>query len=291
MSSLGCYFYLCPEPGDFFTKSFLVRPEEWYTSRAGGTSGPIGRKKMARARKLRAADEPAVAGSFAIDRRRAAPPQVYEILREKIITGELRPGESINERRLATWLGVSRTPIREAIQRLSDNGLVAIVANVGTSVAEIDAGRMQEFFLIRASLEGLIIRRAAIRIDDEGLFRLRQLIDQQTSASAGPDVGRNIGVDNEFHRTIAEISGLDATWTLLQQVMAEMIRVRHISNRLPRHRLRTVKEHQAILDALASRDADRCEHAMRSHLDNAYRSILVALAQESARASRSASAS
>src|SRR5579863_4940517 len=101
----------------------------------------------------------------AIDRRRSAPPQIYELLRERILTVQLKPGESINERWLADWLGVSRTPIREAINRLSANGLIAIVPNVGTSVSLINAARVREFNYIRTSLETLIVRHAAERFD------------------------------------------------------------------------------------------------------------------------------
>ncbi len=96
-----------------------------------------------------------------IDRRRGVPRQVYQVLREKILTVQLKPGESINERWLADWLGVSRTPIREAINRLSAHGLIAIVPNVGTSVSLINVGRVKEFCLIRMSLESLIVRHAA----------------------------------------------------------------------------------------------------------------------------------
>src|ERR1700722_5840477 len=104
--------------------------------------------------------------SVAIDRRRSVPRQVYEVLREKILTVQLEPGKSINERWLADWLGVSRTPIREGINRLSANGLIAIVPNVGTSVSLINVAKVKEFNLIRTSLESMIVRLAAEKFDD-----------------------------------------------------------------------------------------------------------------------------
>src|SRR3984885_13653032 len=116
---------------------------------------------MPTARKIAVSATTKKRAPIAIDRGRSVPPQVYDVLREKILTVQLKPGESINERWLADWLGVSRTPIREAINRLSANGLIAIVPNVGTSVSLINVARVREFTLIRTSLESMIVRLAA----------------------------------------------------------------------------------------------------------------------------------
>jgi GntR family transcriptional regulator, rspAB operon transcriptional repressor len=217
--------------------------------------------------------------TVAIDRRRSVPHQVYEVLRERILTVQLKPGESINERWLADWLGVSRTPIREAINRLSAHGLIAIVPNVGTSVSLINVGRVKEFCLIRRSLESLIVRHAAERFDDSAALALGALVDQQLATLEEPDLIENIVVDSQFHRAIAEISGLTATWLILQHAMDEILRVRHLSVRLLRPLREPIDEHLAILDALRTGDADRCERAMKAHLDSSYKHIGRALEQ------------
>lgn len=217
--------------------------------------------------------------SIAIDRRRSVPSQVYELLREKILTVQLKPGESINERWLADWLGVSRTPIREAINRLSANGLIAIVPNVGTSVSLINVAKVEEFNLIRTSLETMIVRLAAERFDGDADALLRDLIDRQIATLQAPDLIENIVVDTEFHRAIAGISGLSATWAILQHAMDEILRVRHLSVRLPRPLREPIDEHFAILEALRTRDPDRCEQAMKAHLDASHGHIVAALAQ------------
>jgi GntR family transcriptional regulator, rspAB operon transcriptional repressor len=214
-----------------------------------------------------------------IDRRRGVPRQVYQVLREKILTVQLKPGESINERWLADWLGVSRTPIREAINRLSAHGLIAIVPNVGTSVSLINVGRVKEFCLIRMSLESLIVRHAAERFDDISALALSAIIDQQVATLEGPDLIENIVVDSQFHREIAEISGLTATWVILQHAMDEILRVRHLSVRLLRPLREPIDEHLAILDALKTKDADLCEQAMKAHLDSSFKHIVRALEQ------------
>jgi DNA-binding GntR family transcriptional regulator len=232
---------------------------------------------MATARRARLA----VAGNngafVAIDRRRSVPPQVYEVLRQKILTVQLKPGESINERWLADWLGVSRTPIREAINRLSANGLIAIVPNVGTSVSLINVGKVKECHLIRARLESMIVRFAAERFDGRAGRTLSDLIDRQIATHEGPDVIGNIIVDTAFHRAIAQLSGLNVTWGILQQAMDEIVRVRHLSVRRPRALRGAIDEHLVILEALKTGDPDRCEQAMKAHLAASFQHIVSAL--------------
>ena len=218
----------------------------------------------------------------AIDRRRSVPPQVYEWLREQILTLQLKPGESINERWLAVRLGVSRTPIREAINRLSANSLISIAPNVGTTVALINAAKIREFKYIRTSLETLIIRHAAERFDDECGGVLKGLIERQTATLETEDLIENIALDNEFHRTIAKISGLTATWGVLQHVMDEILRVRHLACQAQHARTETIDAHLVILEALMARDPDRCERAMKAHLDSSYQHIVSALEQHPA---------
>jgi GntR family transcriptional regulator, rspAB operon transcriptional repressor len=234
---------------------------------------------MLSAQKAKTTAHSAKGVEIAIDRQRSVPHQVYQVLRERILTLQLRPGESINERWLADWLGVSRTPIREAINRLSANGLIAIIPNVGTSVSLINVGRVREYSLIRMSLESLIVRHAAERFSEDSNLVLSELIDRQTSTLIGPDHIENIAVDSEFHRAIAQISGLTATWTLLQHAMDEILRVRHLSVRLLRPLKEPIDEHLAILEALKTRDPDLCENALKAHLHSSYRHVVAALEQ------------
>jgi DNA-binding GntR family transcriptional regulator len=234
---------------------------------------------MKTARKTRAPTGRGNSPAIAIDRRGSVPPQVYEFLREKILTLQLKPGESINERWLADWLGVSRTPIREAINRLSANGLIAIVASVGTSVSLINVAKVKEFNLIRTTLESLIIRHAAEKFDSKHDLVLRDLIDRQIATLEEPDLIENIVVDSQFHHAIAGVSGLTATWAILQHAMDEILRVRHLSARVQQALREPIDAHLAILDALRKKDPDRCERAMRAHLDASYGHIVRALEQ------------
>jgi GntR family transcriptional regulator, rspAB operon transcriptional repressor len=212
-----------------------------------------------------------------LDRQQNIPKQVYELLREKILSVELKPGASINERRLTEWLGVSRTPIREAVRRLADNGLISIVPHVGTSVSLISAKRIRELYLIRSSLECALIRTSAERFDERAAKTLQDLIEQQSATLAGPDFVRHVVVDDEFHRSIAGLSGMTLAWEILQKVMSEVTRLRHLSVRIPGRLSQPLEEHVAILEALKSNDPDASQLAMKAHLDNSFQSILTAL--------------
>jgi GntR family transcriptional regulator, rspAB operon transcriptional repressor len=216
--------------------------------------------------------------AFELDRQQNIPNQVYDLLREKILSVELKPGASISERRLTEWLGVSRTPIREAIRRLADNGLISIIPHVGTSVSLISAKRIRELYLIRSSLECAVIRTSAERFDEHAAKALQDLIDQQTATlAAGPDFVRHVVVDDEFHRSIAGFSGMTLAWEILQNVMSEVTRLRHLSIRIPGRSTQPIKEHLDILQALKSNDPDASQRAMKAHLDNSFQSILTAL--------------
>lgn len=105
---------------------------------------------------------------------------------------------------------------------MSDGGLISIVPHVGTSVSLINAKRVNELYLIRISLEAAAVRVAAERFDAKADLALQQLIRRHTGTLDGPDFPLHMSVDNEFHRSIAEIGGLTFTWEILQQVLGEV---------------------------------------------------------------------
>lgn len=212
--------------------------------------------------------------TVALDRQQRVPGQVYELLRERIQTAELRPGESINERRLSEWLGVSRTPIREAIRRLADDGLIEIVPNVGTSVALVDPRRVYEFCQIRVNLEAAAAAEATKHITAKEGRELEALIDEQDATIDSGDAVRNINVDTEFHQLIHRLSGFTTMADILQRVMGEIIRARHLSIKLPGRLREPIKEHRAILAGLRSGDPAKAAEAMRTHLDRSISSIM-----------------
>jgi len=209
-----------------------------------------------------------------IDRQRSAPRQVYDILRNQIQSAELAPGTSINERYLTELLGISRTPIREAIKRLANDGLITIIPNVGTTVALVDPNRIIECCVIRRSLECSAIETAVKNFDAATDHKLSQLISEQDKTIETGDMVRNINIDTEFHYSIIRLSGFKIVETILKSAMGEILRARHLSIKLPGRLRQPVIEHQAILSALRSGNPEKCSAAMRDHLDKSYSSII-----------------
>jgi DNA-binding GntR family transcriptional regulator len=212
--------------------------------------------------------------AVAFDRQQNVPRQVYELLRDRILTAELKPGESINERRLADLLGVSRTPIREALRKLATDGLIDIIPSVGTSVALVEPSRIYELCLIRKSLECATAEQAAGRFTKEADRDLERLIDEQEATIASGDMRRNIAVDSEFHRVIHDLSGMPIATDMLRSVMGEVVRARHLSIQLPGRLREPITEHRRILKALRSGDGQRASDAMREHLERSIVSVM-----------------
>jgi DNA-binding GntR family transcriptional regulator len=209
-----------------------------------------------------------------IDRRMSTPPQVYDLLRDRIQSSDLAPGAAINERALADWLGVSRTPIREAIRRLAGEGLITVIPNVGTRVAPVDPARVIECCIIRINLEMVAFAKAAPAFTEADGHRLEALILQQEQAIEASDTMRNMAVDIEFHRQIVQLSGYGVVEELLQKVMGEVLRARHLSIKLPGRPRATIAEHRAILAALRAGEPQASLDSMQYHLNQSYEAVL-----------------
>lgn len=212
-----------------------------------------------------------------LDRQENVPRQIYEILRARILSTELAPGSSINERYLAEVLGVSRTPIREAIRRLSNDGLISIVPNVGTSVAAFDPLRVREFCQIRTGVECIAIEAAVKNFGLAEEKKLVQLIAEQDKTVDRGDMIANIAIDTEFHDVIMELSGYKVIPDFLHRAMGEILRARHLSIQLPGRLREPIIEHQVILEALRSGNPKTCVTAMKDHLDKSFASIMKVL--------------
>jgi DNA-binding GntR family transcriptional regulator len=214
-----------------------------------------------------------------LDRQKNVASQIYDHLRKKILKVELRPGDPINERGLAEALGASRTPLRDAIRRLSSEGLISTVPHVGTFVALIDSDRLQECSFIRATLESAGIRLAAPLFTEPDGRRLDELVARQESTIQTRNIAANIEVDLAFHRAILDVAGLKMTNAVLDRIMGDIIRVRHLSGEIPGRLQSTIAEHRSIIAALRSRDPDACETALRAHLQSSFTSINAVLEQ------------
>jgi DNA-binding GntR family transcriptional regulator len=212
-----------------------------------------------------------------IDRAQPIPEQVYRLLRQSIITLRLPPGATIIEKQITDQLGISRTPVRDALRQLADEGLVTIKPQSGTFVALIDRLQLEEGRVIRRALEVEAVRLAAERADDAAIERLTDLLAFQDRAAKRNHYEEFIAYDDQFHRAINELSGLPRLWRVISGAKAQLDRVRHLSAPLPGQSARVLAQHRAVVAALARHDPERSIKALTHHLDDAYARLTILL--------------
>lgn len=192
--------------------------------------------------------------------------QVYLTLREAIVSAELEPGRRLSENELADLLGVSRTPVREALARLRDERLVAIVPQLGTYVTLISQQGVADAAFVREALECSAIRLATPAADESSLAALQANLAAQERAVSEEDAEAFDRLDDALHQSLCDLSGHDVAWTLSRRANGHLDRVRRLSLPDPAYMGEMVDEHRQVLAAVADRDADRAEQLLRHHL-------------------------
>lgn len=196
----------------------------------------------------------------------AAPigPQLLRSLRARIIRAELVPGMRLSEQEVAASYALSRQPVREAFIRLAEEGLVEIRPQRGTFVRKISEAEVMDSRFVREAIEADIVRLAAERSDARLVAELRGLIARQRDVPDG-DATNFMRLDEAFHRTLADAAGKRRAWSILENIKAQMDRVRYLTaSEFPKKLL--ITQHLAIVDAVESGEADAAETAMRMHL-------------------------
>ena len=196
--------------------------------------------------------------------------QIYESLRHAIIHLDMEPGAAISEKDVCSAHAVSRTPVREALQRLAEEGLVNIHPHSGTYVSRISLKVAEEGFIIRRALEIESVRRAAERMTGEGVAALDAIVVRMRVILAENRLEDYIDDDDAFHAAIAGVSGYPRIWKFINLAKAHLDRMRQLSAPLPGHLAETTEQHAGIVRALERRNPDQSELAMRIHLDSAF---------------------
>jgi len=214
--------------------------------------------------------------------RRPLHEETVDRLRDLIVQGELAPGSRLNERVLTARLGVSRTPLREAIKLLATEGLVDLLPNRGAVVAPIDPARIAETLAVMGALESLAGELVCARGSDESLAEIRALHFEMLAMHARRDLDGYFRYNQAIHLRIVEASGNAVLAQTYRQLNANARRVRYMANLSPERWDAAVQEHEAILAALAARDAARLKRLLRDHLAAKLASVLEAIGQKHA---------
>ena len=221
-----------------------------------------------------------------MDRKRPLRDQIYELVRNLILTGKIGPGEIVDEKLIAAQLKVSRTPVREAVKKLSDEHLIDVVAQSGTRAALIDRHEVEQAYIIRRALEMESAAQAVKNMTSAHADSLADILMAHARALEHKDYILAIATDDKFHRTISEISNLPRLWRAIEISKAQLDRCRHMM--LPRagEAEATLEHHREIIRALNSGDAEKARAAMGNHLDRSFGNAAKVLDAEAVKSTR-----
>ena len=197
--------------------------------------------------------------------------QIFEQLERDILTGKYQRGEVLSELRLSAELGVSRTPIREAVRRLEQENILKETGR-GMVVIGISREDMLDMYEIRLRIEGLAARRAAANISDEQLKQMEETLDLQSfyiDKKEGDSAEQIRDMDSRFHELLYEGSGSRAFHETLSALHRKIMKYRSASVSKHSRALLSLEEHRAIYKALAAHDGDAAEKAALNHVVNA----------------------
>jgi DNA-binding GntR family transcriptional regulator len=193
--------------------------------------------------------------------------EVYHYLRNAILEERLKPGQRIIERKVADKLSVSRTPVREAIRKLEQEGLVNYVPNRGAIVASLSATDVWEIYTIRSVLEGLAVRLAAQHLNSADMAEIEELMSQMEQALNEGDYPKLDKIHNAFHRRIIAAARSPKLEEMVLKQADYVAMFTRLGYNAPGRRWEARDEHRQMCRALKKRDVDEAERIARRHIE------------------------
>jgi len=210
---------------------------------------------------------------LAIDRRLPRASQIYEALRAAILDLRLKPGDPISENRICRQTNVSRTPAREALIRLEQDGLIEVFPQHGSFIAPISIRSVIEGHFIRQALETALIRRAQPHWLTNGAAQAERIIGAQQAAAEAENPASFYREDESFHRLFAAVAEMDGVSKVIKLSNTHLTRVRQLATPLAGHMEEAIADHRAIVDALDAGHTDDAAEAMRRHLARVFQTV------------------
>jgi DNA-binding GntR family transcriptional regulator len=201
-----------------------------------------------------------------LDRDRQAAPQVFERLRKLITSLALPPGSPLSRNALAGQFGVSSTPIRDALMRLEEEGLVEVFPQYATVVSRIDIGLAQQAHFLRQALELEIVKRLALEHSERLVDELNTTIARQQKFAKAGDFEQFMGADNDFHRELYVATGNQELWDLVRSRSGHIDRLRRLHLPTPGKAQDIVRHHRLIVKAIGANQPDDAQRHLRKHL-------------------------
>jgi len=189
---------------------------------------------------------------------------VYETLRRKVLTLELPPGAALSENELAAALGVSRTPVRESLILLAEEGLVQVFPQVGSFVSRVDPDQVRDAQFLREAVELAALDDVSSELDEAVVAELRENLDRQRA----PDIGLEdfFALDEAFHHGLLQLSGHARAWSTVVAAKGHLDRARRLGLQETNSTEPFAVQHREIFDAVVARDLPRARDTMRAHL-------------------------
>lgn len=207
---------------------------------------------------------------------------VFNTLRQAILTGELKPGERLMEIHLANRLGVSRTPIREAIRKLELEGLVTMIPRRGAEVAQITEKSMKDVLEVRRTLDALSAELACERISKEEEEQLKKACQDFEEAVKTKDAKIIAKADVALHDIIAAATGNQRLIQLINNLAEQMYRYRFEYIKDASQHERIIKEHRIIYESIVNKDKEAASNMAKTHIDNQEKAVIARIRMEQA---------
>lgn len=199
---------------------------------------------------------------------------VFEHLRAAIVAGALKPGERLMELQLAEDMGVSRTPVREAIRKLELEGLVSMIARRGAYVSDLSIRDIAETFEVRAALESLAAGLAAERIVPEELEQLERVLVEIGTCEQQGTIERMVELDEEFHALLFSATRNSRLSQIISNLREQIARFRRSSLSTPGRIKAVFHEHKSIVEAISDRNSSLAQALAREHIENAEHALM-----------------
>ncbi|TQQ84510.1 GntR family transcriptional regulator [Peptacetobacter hominis] len=194
---------------------------------------------------------------------------VFESLRKAIVEGQLKPGQRMMEVQLAEQLGVSRTPVREAIRKLELEGLVIMLPRKGAYVADMSIKDIIDLLEVRAALEGLAASLAAERMDDAGIKKLKTISKELKKSVSESDLKEILKKDVEFHQCIFEASGNKRLAQMINALWEQVYRFREGYMSDYNAALSIIEEHESLIAAIENGECENAAKCAKDHIEKA----------------------
>ena len=191
----------------------------------------------------------------------------YEAIKQQIITLKFEPGGYLNEAAISELIGIGRTPVHHAIQRLTLDGMLETIPRKGLIVKPVSLKEVMEIIEIRLINEIFCVRLAARRASDQDIEAMRSILEEAVSEKSMGDLERQMLIDRDFHCAISRASGNHVLADILLNLHERSLRFWFISLTDDHHRKAVRREHEQILQAISKHDPDAAADAMHSHIE------------------------